>query len=145
MKYSIILLSILLMNCGSRKVELQKRINDIETNLSVKIKELEIERSKIKIYETSRVFKADSIVEQNGKRTIYNPSSEEKEKGKEESVEKENKKEEDIQESTKDKSTTKDKITDRKQFNWWGIILPLIIVVFLIYIFRKPLKKLSRL
>lgn len=145
MKYSVILLSILFLSCGSRKVDLQKRINDIETNLKVKIKELEVERSKIKIYESSRIFKADSIVEKEGKRIIYNPSSEEKEKSKEESTEKEKSKEEDIQESTKDKSTIKDKTTDRKQFNWWGIILPLLLVVFLIYIFRKPLKKLSRL
>lgn len=144
MKYSIILLSILFLSCGSRKVDLQKRINDIETNLKVKIKELEVERSKIKIYESSRIFKADSIVEKEGKRTIYNPSSEEKEKSKEESTEKEKSKEEDIQESTKDKSTIKDKTTDRKQFNWWGIIIPLgiliIVVLLVIYFIRKKWK-----
>lgn len=145
MKYSILLLSIIFLSCGSRKVDLQKRINDIETNLKVKIKELEVERSKIKIYESSRVFKADSIVEKEGKRTIYNPSSEEKEKSKEESTEKEKSKEEDIQENAKDKSTTKEKTVDRKQFNWWGILLPILLVAFLIYIFRKPLKKLNRL
>ncbi|MGS4345090.1 hypothetical protein ACKUSY_05660 [Myroides odoratus] len=140
MKYSIILLSILFMSCGSRKVDIQKRINDIETNLKVKIKELEVERSKMKIYESSRVFKADSIVEKDGKRTIYNPSSEEKEKSKEESTEKEKSKEEDIQENTKDKSTIKDKTTDRKQFNWWGIIIGLTIVLSLVYIFRYKIR-----
>ncbi|MGG5506713.1 MULTISPECIES: hypothetical protein [unclassified Myroides] len=145
MRYTYILFALLLVGCGSRKVDLQKRINDIETNLKVKIKELEVERSKMKIYESSRVFKADSIVEKDGKRTIYNPSSEEKEKSKEESTEKEKSKEENIQENTKDKSTIKDKTVDRKQFNWWGIIIPIAVIVFLIYIFRKPLKKVSRL
>lgn len=37
------------------------------------------------------------------------------------------------------------KKVDREQFSWWGIILPLTIIVFLIYIFRKLLKKSSQL
>lgn len=35
---------------------------------------------------------------------------------------------------------------ERKQFSWLSVVIvPLVIVVFLIYIFRKPLKKVSRL
>ncbi|QQU04044.1 hypothetical protein [Myroides odoratus] len=37
------------------------------------------------------------------------------------------------------------KKVDRKQFGWWGIIVPIVIIGFLIYMFRKPLKQVSRL
>lgn len=124
---------LVLSSCGSRKVDLRKRIIDIEHSLDVKTKELEIERNKLRLYESSRVAKADSIVEENGKRTIYNPSSEEKVKEKEEFSETVKKKEEEKKENTKDKSSEVDKKVDRKQFSWWGVGFGLIGIAFLLY------------
>lgn len=137
---NIILISIVVLlacSCGSRKVDLRKRITDIEHTLDIKTKELEIERNKLRIYESSRIVKADSIVEENGKRTVYNPSTEEKTTEKEQSSEIEKTKKEDKKENTKDNSSEVDKKVDRKQFDWWGIGLTIVVVSILIYKFRK--------
>lgn len=117
----IYLIVLLFCSCGSRKVDLQKRITDIENNLSVKIKELEIERNKLRVYESSRIAKADSIVEKDGKRTIYNPRSEEELMEKEEILEIKKSKEDEINEYFNDKSSEVDKKVDRRQFDWWGV------------------------
>lgn len=146
-KYIIISVSLFMFSCGSRKVDLRKRITDIEHNLDVKTKELEIERNKLRVYESSRIVKADSIVEKDGKRTIYNPSTEEKTTEKEQSSETEKTKDEEKKENTKENSSEVDKKVDRKQFNWRWIIIPIgiliIIVLLLVYFIRKKWKLFS--
>ncbi|WP_413512222.1 hypothetical protein [Myroides odoratus] len=143
MKYLIILLSFTILSCGSRKVDLHKRINDIETNLSVKIKELENERKSLSEYIYTENFRADSIIEESGKRKIYNPSTEKKEQKKESLEEKSKQTETDILQTEKDKSQEKDKKIDRKQFNLGPIIILLVIISVVAYIFRKFLKNAS--
>lgn len=145
MRVYLIALLLVLSSCGSRKVDLRKRIADVEYNLSIKTKELEIERKKLRVYESSRVIKADSIVEENSKRTIYNPSTEEKTTEKEHSSETEKTKEEDKKENAKDNSSEVDKKVDRKQFNWWGVGISIGVLVVLIYFISKYWKKLFKL
>lgn len=142
MRVCLIALLLVLSSCGSRKVDLRKRITDIEHTLDIKTKELEIERNKLRVYESSRVVKADSIVEKDGKRTIYNPSTEEKTTEKEQSSEIEKTKEEDRKESIKDKGSEVDKKVDRKQFNWWGVGISIGILIVLIISINKYWKNL---
>lgn len=141
MKYLIVLLSFIIIGCGSRKVDLHKRINDIETNLSIKIKEIESERKSLSEYIYTENFRADSIIEESGKRKIYNPYTEKKEQKKETLEEKSKQTETDIDQSEKDKSQEKGKHIDRKQFSWWPIIILLAIISVGVYVFRKPLKR----
>lgn len=145
MKMFLIALLLVLCSCGSRKVDLRKQITDIEHSLSIKTKELEIERNKLRLYESSRIVKADSIVEENGKRTIYNPSSEEKTTEKEQSSEVEKAKEKDIKENLKESSSEVDKKVDRRQFNWWGLGASIGVLTVLICFISKNWKKLFKL
>lgn len=123
MKYFVLLLTVLLVGCGARKVDLHKRINDIETTLNVKIKELEVERKKLSEYIYSENFRADSIIEENGKRKIYNPIIDKKQEQKVTEEEKTNEVEKDTIQTEKDKSTIKDKVTERAQFNWLSLFV----------------------
>lgn len=138
----IYIIVLLVCSCGSRKVDLQKRITDIEHNLSVKIKELEIERNKLRVYESSRVVKADSVVEKNGKRTIYNARSEEMLTEKEESSENEKSKEGQSKVSASVNSVEIDKKIDKKQFDWWGVGVSIVVIVLLLCLLSGYWKKL---
>lgn len=140
-----ILLALTIWSCGSRKVDLHKRINDIETNLNIKIKELEVNRKQASEYLYSESFRADSIVEENGKRKIYNPSIDKEEK-KFESLEEESKEiETEIDKKEIDKSKEKGKHTERKQVSWWYVLFPIGILLLILFFFWKRLKTKSRL
>jgi len=119
----IALLGITAQSCGSRKVELHKRINDLETTLNIKIRELQLERKKLSEYIYTESFRADSIIEEGGKRKIYNPIIDKKEDQKISEEEKITDIQKEINQTEIDKSSIKDKGTDREQFSWWWIVL----------------------
>lgn len=70
-----ILLSITIWSCGSRKVDINRSVTNVDTNLELNTKEIEFERKKIQEYLYSENLIADSIVFENDKTTIYNPNT----------------------------------------------------------------------
>lgn len=130
--------------CGSRKVDIQNRIKELESNLSIKLQELEIERKKLYEYMYSENFRADSIVETADKRTIYNPTSDKKKSGKEEITESKKNKETEINNNLSESNTESNKKTDREQFNVFKSIIqfwPVLLILFIIILFRKNIHR----
>ncbi|WP_353159363.1 hypothetical protein [Myroides odoratus] len=154
MKYTYILFALLLVGCGSRKVERHSKSSLEETKTSLQeqteIKEIQFDRKKVfeimrelNIRNGSITFNPDGSITAKGDEIDLNSkeAGEESESGaiKEESTNL------NIDQYTINKNEQNDVKIDRKQFNWWGIIISIVIIGFLIYIFRKPLKKVSRL
>lgn len=70
-----ILLCLTIWSCGSRKVDVNRSVTNVDTNLELNTKEIEFERKKIQEYLYSENLRADSIVFENDKTTIYNPNT----------------------------------------------------------------------
>lgn len=154
MKYSYILFALLLVGCGSRKVERHSK-SSLEENKTIiqeetKVAEIQIDRKKgFEIMRELNIRKGEITIQPDG--TIHIKGDEidlnSKEAGEEQ--ESQSLKEENtnlnIDQNTKKEEDENDVKINRKQFNWWGIIIPIAVISFLIYIFRKPLKKISRL
>ncbi|MDM1408046.1 hypothetical protein [Myroides sp. DF42-4-2] len=148
----VVLLGLAAQSCGSRKVEKHSKLSIEETNSSfqelAKVTEIHFDRKKVfeimrelNIRNGSITFNTDGSITANGDEIDL--------KNKEAGEEQENQltKEENtnlyINQNEKKEEGRDDVKIDRKQFNWWGIIIPIAVIAFLIYLFRKPLKKIK--
>ncbi|WP_158962606.1 hypothetical protein [Myroides fluvii] len=150
----IVMLGLVAQSCGSRKVEKHSKssLEETSTSLQEQTKVTEIQFDRKRIFEIMRELNI-----RNGSIT-FNPDGSVTAKGDEidlknkeagEELESIEVKEEDtkLDLDQKEKKTEEDngKKVDREQFGWWGIIVPIGVIGFLIYMFRKSLKKVSRL
>lgn len=157
MSYQMLLFVLMIMmafSCGSRKVDKQTKTESEVTKTSLSetksVTEIEIERKKLYDLLFYTTFRADSIIEDSkGNKKYYNPqsTSEKKESKQEEEkvTEKAENTETDTSTDTQKEVIDKSKKVDKEQYNWWGIIIPVLIIAFIIYYFRKQLPIINRL
>ena len=153
MKYTYILFALLLVGCGSRKVERHSKSSLEETKTIIheetKVTEIQFDRKKVfEIMQELNVRKGEITIQPDG--TIHIKGDEIDLNSKEAGEESESGaiKEENtnlnIAQGKINKDDLNDVKTDRKQFNWWGIIIPLGIFIFVvllvIYFIRKKWK-----
>lgn len=153
MRYTYILFALLLVGCGSRKVERHNKSSLEETNTTIqeqtKVTEIKFDRKKVfeimrelNIRNGSITFNTDgSITAKGDEIDLKNKEvGEESESG---AIKEENTNL-NIDQDTISKDDQNDVKIDRKQFNWWGIITPLGILIFVvllvIYFIRKKWK-----
>jgi hypothetical protein len=149
MKYLLIILSLVFIGCGSLKKDKTKHTvnEEIHTSLNEekKTQELEYERKQLYelIYNTN--LRADSIIQtKDGTTKIYNPSIKiEGKETKQDDVKEKDKKEDIITdfkvEEKKEELNTSIHI-DRKQYSWWPVVIPVLILLIIIYFFRDKIK-----
>lgn len=146
----IVMLGLVAQSCGSRKVEKHSKSSLEETNTSLqeqtKVTEIQFDRKKVfEIMRELNVRKGEITIQSDG--TIHIKGDEidlnSKEAGGklESGLIKEANTSFNIGQDLIKKDDQNDVRIDRKQFNWWGVIIPIVIFGFLIYAFRKPLKK----
>ncbi|MVX36221.1 hypothetical protein [Myroides sp. LoEW2-1] len=141
-----VLIFILLISCGSRKVQVDNQSTTEEVNSSVVdksvIKELRLSKEEYSNLVHDLEIRADSIkTVPGGNTTLYNPSI--KTKSQVEGNKKENLNSVETNKNVKTKNQvlkkekSKLKNVDRKQFNSFSLIVPVLIIVFVVYIFKK--------
>ncbi|MFD0701734.1 hypothetical protein [Myroides pelagicus] len=145
MKLLFYILILTFLSCGARKVNLETKTSKQKVNNEVvdktKVKELVLNKDSFSnlIYELD--LRADSIIQKGSDVIMYNPSV--KSKREIDKVEKEEIKNKVIDNDVevKQNETTeiaeKDKVVDRKQFNWLWVILPVSVIGLLAFKYRK--------
>lgn len=145
MKLLFYILILTFLSCGARKVNLETKTSKKEVNNEIvdktKVKELILNKDSFSnlIYELD--FRADSIIKKGNDVIMYNPSV--KSKSEIDKVEKEEIKNNVVDNNVeiKQNGTTeiaeKDKVVDRKQFNWLWVILPISVIGLLAFKYRK--------
>lgn len=150
----VVLLGLAVQSCGSRKVEKHSKSSLEETSTSIqeetKINEIQIDRKKVfEIMRELNIRNGSIIFNTDGSITAKGDEIDLKNKEAGEELESVGIKEEstqlNIDQNEKKSEEEDEKKVKREQFGWWGILLLIFFVGFVVCIFRKSLKKLSRL
>lgn len=142
----LVLMTMMVFSCGSRKVQIDNKSTTEKVNSSVVdksvIKELRLNKEEYSNLVHDLEIKADSIKRAiDGKTTLYNPYI--KTKSKVEGNKKENLNSVETNKNIKtknqvlNKEKSKLKNVEREQFNSFSLIVPILIIVFVVYIFKK--------